>query len=514
VRHAGLVNGTSYYYAVSARNANGESAPSAERSASPADGPGSGDPLFDDQWHLVNTGQAGASPGEDINVQPAWDAGLRGEGIRIVIVDDGLEIEHEDLLANIATGQSHNYLDGGTDPTGGRHGTAVAGILAARDRNDLGLRGAAPRANLAGYNLLTQLLDSNQADAMLRHADQVHISVNSWGEPDDANLHPASQLWQDAILTGLANGRGGLGTIYLWAGGNGAEALDNANYDGHANHRGVLAVCAVDDEGKQASYSEPGANLLVCGPSQEHATSGHGISTTDRSGAEGFNSNGTLNYADTAYHRNFTGTSAATPAVAGVVALLLQANPTLGWRDVRLLLASTARRNDPQHADWTLNGAGHWVNHAYGFGVADAHAAVTAAATWSNVAPQRSHALDAAPMLAIPDDDAGGVSDTLTVTASGIGQIEHVEVHFSAPDHPFSGDLEITLINETTGTRSRLASVHSCPGFQCRAYDAWAFGTLRHLGESADGDWTLSVVDAAAQDVGTFESWGLVFHGR
>ncbi|MDH3310355.1 MAG: hypothetical protein OEM95_06700, partial [Gammaproteobacteria bacterium] len=78
---------------------------------------GTMDPLFGDEWHLLNIGQEGGIPGEDINVIPVWNSGLRGEGIRIAVVDDGLEIAHEDLTANIATGLSHNYLDGGSNPT-------------------------------------------------------------------------------------------------------------------------------------------------------------------------------------------------------------------------------------------------------------------------------------------------------------------------------------------------------------------------------------------------------------
>jgi kexin len=512
--HTGLVNGITYFYVVTAVNAAGESAVSTEVSATPQDGPGSFDPFFDDQWHILNLGQEGGTAGEDLNVGPVWSMGLRGEGIRIAVVDDGLEIDHEDLATNIATGLSHNYLDDGTNPATGKHGTAAAGTIAARDFNDLGLRGIAPRANLVGYNVVQALTVSNEADAMTRDMVDVHVSNNSWGAPDDADLHAPTLLWRDAVIRGLNQGRHGLGILYVWAAGNGGEIGDNSNYDGYANYRGVVAVCAVDDDGNHAVYSEAGANLWVCAPSRSDVNVGHGISTTDNAGASGFNTTGAPNYADLGYSKLFTGTSAATPAVSGVVALMLQANPALGWRDVRLILARTARKNDPLHVDWFTNGAGHDINHVYGFGIVDAGAAVAAALGWSNVGAELTYQDLASPALAIPDNTPTGVSDTIVVGGSGLSNIEYVEVTFAASDHTFAGDLEITLTNDTTGTVSRLAELHDCPGFVCTPHDGWVFGTARHLDEAADGIWTLTVADRAAMDVGTFQSWGLKFYGR
>jgi kexin len=518
--HSGLVNGTTYYYVVTALSAAGESGVSMEISAAPVDGPGTMDPLFGDEWHLLNIGQAGGIPGEDINVMPVWNGGLRGEGIRVSVVDDGLDIAHEDLAANIATGLSHNYLVGGSDPTCPeanpfcRHGTAVAGIIGARDLNDLGVRGAAPRVNLVGYNLLQQPTVSNEADAMIRGGPDLHVSNNSWGAPDDANLHSTNLLWRDAVNTGLVQGRGGRGTVYVWAAGNGALANDNSNYDGYANNRGVMAVCAVGDDGKRALYSEVGANLWVCAPSQEIVSGGHGLSSTDETGADGYNTGTLPDYVNINYTKTFTGTSAAAPQVSGVVALILQANPSLGWRDVRLILALTARLNDAADADWSTNGAGVWINHKYGFGVVNAQAAVAAASGWTNVGPQRLYdtPLDS-PQLAIPDNDSSGVSHTINVSGSGVGSLEYIEVIFSAADHPFPGDLEVMLTHVETGTVSRLAEARDC--LICTTpYDAWVFGSARHLGEAADGEWTLTVADRVAADTGTFQSWSIRFYGR
>ena len=499
------------------------------------------DPLYVDQWHLKNTGQQGAVappglPGEDINVEAVWLATTprKGNGIRIAVVDDGLEIRHEDLAANIApAGSSYNYVTLGSDPsyafgdsTSG-HGTSVAGIVAARDWNGLGGRGVAPRANLVGYNLLQNTTESNEGDAMTRGSPNVHVSTNSWGPPDDADLHVSTFTWRTAIDLGLSNGRNGLGTIYTWAAGNGADntwgPVDNSNYDGQANYRGVIAVAAVIDQGKQASYSEPGANVWVSAPGGEFCDT-HAITTTDRSGGAGdnsFNNTGTgfSDYPNLNYTRCMNGTSSATPMVAGVVALMLETNPNLGWRDVRLILAQSARKNDSTDPGWGQTGGAtkYNFNHKYGFGVVDAGAAVALASGWTNVGAQSTYTTPLAmPNLAIPDNNPTGVSNTITVSGSSITNIEFIEITFNATNHTYSGDLDITLTSPW-GTVSQLAETHVCqtpPSYTCTAHSGWVFGSARHLGEAVNGNWTLMVRDGANQDLGTFESWQLKFYGR
>lgn len=473
------------------------------------------DPLYLNQWHLRNTGQAGGSMCEDVNVEPVWNLAqpLLGTGMRIAIVDDGLEIAHEDLAPNVVVGGSWNYVNSSTDPTGGSHGTAVAGVAAARD-NNLGVRGAAPRASLVGYNLLAAQSDTNEAEAMTRDRVANEISSNSWGAPDDnGTLDAPAPTWYDAIDRGLAEGRDSKGLIYVWAGGNGGRTVDNSNYDGQANYRGVIAICAVGDDGKKADYSENGANLLVCAPSLGRAN--HGITTTDRTGDL------PNDYDPGNYTSTFSGTSSAAPLAAGVIALVLEANPNLGWRDVRQVIAKSARQNDPTDVDWQTNAAGIKVNHKYGFGVIDANAAVTLASGWTNITnPVTPFSQTRAVNVAIPDG-AGqtapafgcSVSDSITVAGSGIGKIEFVEVIFTS-NHPYSGDLEVVL-SKSGSVSSRLAEAHACKGPCGAGYaNGWRFGDIRHMDEAADGTWTLQVRDGLAQDVGTFVSWTLRIYGR
>ena len=177
------------------------------------------DALFSFQWHLQNTSQSGGKMGEDANVIPVWNQSICGSGVNIVVVDDGLDINHEDLKDNVVSGKSHNYLTGSSNPSGvnANHGTCVGG-LAAGSANSIGVRGAAPFASLWCYNLLQNITTSNETNAMTRNASEIHVSNNSWGPLDYTGLLlDSTSTWRSAIDTGLDSGRNGLGIIYVWA---------------------------------------------------------------------------------------------------------------------------------------------------------------------------------------------------------------------------------------------------------------------------------------------------------
>lgn len=464
------------------------------------------DPLYPDQWHLNNTGQGSGTVGADARLEAAWSAGFDGAGVTIAIVDDGLEINHEDLQPNVVAG-SWDYIGNDSNPTHTNswegHGSACAGVAAGRGFNSLGVRGAAHAANLVGYRLLGAGTDANEADALLRDDAPVAISSNSWGPPDTGQaLVAPGPLTQAALASATSSGRDGKGTVFVWAGGNGLENRDNANYDGYANSRHTIAVAASTNQGVQSYYSEPGANILVNAPSNGGT---RGITTTDRSGSAG--------YSSTNYTSSFGGTSSAAPLVAGVVALVLQANPELTWRDVKHLLAKTATKNHPNDADWTTNGAGLPINHKYGFGRVDAGAAVAAAQTWINLGPEQTTADERMPGFAIPDgqgaDVCGGwVTDTLMIEDDLI--IDSVLVGFRS-NHTYWGDLEIRLVSPM-GTESILAERHNS-GRTAAFANGWTFAVERLIDESSAGEWTLKVRDCYNTDVGTLEQWSVMVHG-
>ncbi len=493
----------------------------------------SSDPLFAFQWHLQNTAQlTGGVAGEDINVVPVWDAGNKGESILVAIVDDGTEFSHPDLRQNAASGLSYNYLTGSTDPggTSASHGTCVAGIIGARDINGIGIRGVAPRSSLAAYNMLQNSTLANVVDAMGRNSSVVHVSNNSWGPTDATGAFTAPDTsWETAVTSAVTTGRSGKGTSFFWAAGNGALSdsatlTDTSNYDGYANYWAVTTVAAMGDDGIVASYSEPGANVWITAPSE--GTSGNAIYTTDLEGSLGFNSSLSTDLSDRAYTKIFNGTSAAAPVVSGVAALIYKVNSALSWRDVRAILARSARKNDPTNTGWATNGATtpYNISYDYGFGAVDASAATALAAVWTPLGALVEHApASRSPGLAIPDNNAVGQSDTITIAGSGITSLEYVAVTVGVT-HADWGDLDIALLR-TSGvtTESRLAIPHSCYDSASLPQSTTActvgggtfrFGTARHLGEAGDGTWQLTVKDRRTGTTGTFATWGLKLYGN
>ncbi len=463
------------------------------------------DPLFSDQWHLVNTGQMGGTVGADTNIETAWDL-AQGTGVVIGIVDDGLQYAHPDLNSRYRQDLSYDFNDNDADPSpvfsSEVHGTAVAGVAAASGNNGIGVSGSAPEASLAGLRLNAgPSNDWMNANALSYMNQDIDIYNNSW-KPGASFLSPGP-LTLAAMEDGVINGRDGLGSIYLFAGGNDRQDGLNVNYNGLANSRYTIAVAAIDHNGKQAIYSESGAPLLISGYSSAGLPDTPGIATTDLLGSYGYFSG---DYTDNSAN-GFGGTSSATPLVAGVIAQLLDINPNLSWRDVQHILVETAEHNDPSDLDWTTNGAGHLVNHKYGFGAIDATAAVKAATDWVTVGQEistTSGRLDV--NQDIPDNNPTGISSTFTINDDI--DIEWVEIVFDAT-HSARGDLEIVLISPD-GTESVLAESHKDSQDN---YSNWVLTSARHWGESSLGEWTLKVSDEQSVDIGTWNSWQLNIYG-
>ncbi len=463
-----------------------------------------GDALSGCQWHLRNRGQRGGRSGEDIRVEDVWSGGNMGDGIAVAVIDGGVHGDHPELIQNFNAMLSHDYTDGETGQiapyTGGlwSHGTSSAGVIAARD-NARGGRGVAPRATIYSYNLLLVEIDQHEVDAMSRNMATTGVSSNSWGADDGPGLDVASSAWEMAIDTGVTSGYGGKGVVYVWAAGNGDIFDDQANFDGRANYYGVVAACAVTDKGDRAEYSERGENLWVCAPSSGRGAHA-GIFTTSNYGR---------------YTNSFGGTSAATPIVSGVVALVRAANPALTWRDVKLILAGSARKNDSSNSGW-LAGAQRYgasgsynFNREYGFGVVDAKAAVDLAAGWDNLPPfMETFPVEATPNLSIPDSPGATVTSTV-VAGPEVEFIEFVEV-VTDFDAPVFSDLRVELVSPSN-------TVSTLAGQSGRGYGIdpdYRFGSARHLGENPAGTWTLRITDRFAADTATLKSWSLKIYGH
>ena len=472
------------------------------------------DPLYSCQWHLESPDYV------NIDVESAWAEGVKGEGVTVAVVDDGMDPAHEDLRDNVNTALNYDYTESGDifDPFE-HHGTRVSGIIAARD-NAAGVRGVAPRATIYGYNFLAAPSFFNEVDAMSRNAVVTAVSNNSWGSLDGPELSFATSFWEMAVNAGIITGYDGKGTFYVFSAGNGHLLGDDSNLDEYVNHYGVTAVCSVNSVGGRAGYSEMGANLWVCAPSNNRpgplgATLG--ILTTENSDR---------------YVKDFGGTSAAAPIVSGVAALMRSANPDLTWRDLKLILAASALKNDADNSGWE-DGARRYrsvtdadryhFNHEYGFGVVDAGAAVALAEGWTTAPPLQVRAVGSGELSElVPDAPPTGEPTTVVselTLDTGIGFTEFVEVNVAFLHASFR-DLDIEL-ESPSGAVSNLA-VHfdTYTDYYDPFFDfvplrgAFRFGSARHLGEDPNGVWKLRVTDRIHVVDGALEAWSLTIYGH
>ena len=462
---------------------------------------GIADPMFQEQWHLFNHVQLG----HDINVTGLWSQNITGHGSTVCIVDDGLDLDSDDLKANYFADGSWDFNDVGPDPkprlSDDKHGTRCAGEVSAV-KNDVCGVGVAYDSRIAGVRILSKVIsNADEAIAMNYAYQQTQIYSCSWGPPDDGKSMEAPDiLIQRAMLTGVQKGRAGLGSIYVFAIGNGAANDDNCNFDGYTNSIYSVSVGGIDRKGMHPYYSEKCSAQLVVTYS---SGSGDAIHTTDVGKDQCYSSHG--------------GTSAAGPLVAGIYALALEANPNLTWRDLQYLTILSAVKLD-QPSDWHLNKAvGKEFSHQFGYGKADAWALVDMAKTWTNVKPQAWYF---GPWLhvkqAIPQGQRG-LASSFEVTKemmkkANVDRLEHVTVTMNV-EHTRRGDLSVEL-RSPSGMVSHIAT-HRRDDDRSAGYVDWTFMSVAHWGESGVGKWTVIVKDTNVNNHnGTFTDWRLKFYGE
>ena len=232
------------------------------------------DPQYGCQWHLNNEGQLkDGTSDEDINVEEVWDDNNLGSGINVAVVDDGMDYTHEDLSANVIAARNHDYTAGEGEGTRPTYFTPLK--TTARRWRDSSRRGitawacGVSRPGRRSTATISSWIPPMQTKPTPRNATWRRTSPTIVGGlttgPDWTPL-PASGRWRWRKVS--RKGSDDKGIFYVWAAGNGALRGDNSNFDGYANHYGVTAACAVNDQGQRSAYSEEGANLWVCAPSR------------------------------------------------------------------------------------------------------------------------------------------------------------------------------------------------------------------------------------------------------
>ena len=341
------------------------------------------DTLFANQWHLYNDGTNTAVTGSDsTHVAEAWDVMLKlkgelgGSTVKLAIIDDGFDLNHEDFQGRFLAG--HDFADGDDMPNPGNqdmHGTSVAGVAGGATDNGIGIAGACPNCQLIPIRMKMSgitSLDASAIEAFEWAANAgADIISNSWGPTDGTGqMVDMNQTLKDLVANITTTGRNGLGTIILFAAGNGGESIET---DGYASNPNVFAIGATKADGLRASYSDFGNSLDFMASSCDTDSNGgdawsggsyiDGIWTTDNMGSSGYNS-GDVNAGDALgnYTNSFGGTSSACPLAAGITGLVLFANPNLTKDQVYEIFKETS---DKTGAD-AYDGNGFSVNYGYG----------------------------------------------------------------------------------------------------------------------------------------------------
>lgn len=331
------------------------------------------DPLLTYQWALNNTGssiQYNGTPGADMRVFSAWGLSTGNAATKVAIIDEGVDLVHPDLVANMLGGYDGTLQGSGGAPQGDdAHGTACAGIVAASANNNLGVAGIAYNSKIVpvriAYGSGSSWITSNSwigtsIDWAWNQGDADVLS-NSWGGGS------SSSLINDAISRAVTQGRGGLGAVVIFAAGNDNGAV---SYPGTLTNVISVAAMSMCNQRKSPSScdgetwwgSNYGTNVDVAAP-------GVKIHTTDISGSAGYSSG---DYAPT-----FNGTSSACPNTAGVMALILALNPSLTQAQARQILESTCDKVGGYTYNASVSGQpnGTWSNDL-GYGRVNAFAAL------------------------------------------------------------------------------------------------------------------------------------------
>jgi kexin len=473
-----------------------------------------GDEFFNKQWYILATGTVtnpsniASIKGNDLNLLKTYK-NYMGHGSIIQIVDSGIDSHHEDLKDNMDISRSLDGDKQGDPVPGGMfkpHGTMLAGIAAARAFNNVGIRGVAPFAKIAGSNWLAKQSLDGLAKAWYSGAgaNEITVTNNSWG-----SYYTADTIYEDIMQKSVTKLRDGKGRIFVFASGNAREQKADANIQYVLNNRYALVVGALNYKNNVANYSTPGANLwTVAYGGADDVNDGPTIATTFLTGESKVTW-------DSDTKKNYTyamaGSSAAAPMVSGAIALIIEACPNLTYRDVKYLIATTAKKVDSNNPSWLTNDAGYSFSRDYGFGLINTQAVINKCTNSYKLLPtQQSTKIEKTKL-----NKTVSIDDTEYLDIEKDMKVEWVELNIDINSENAS-DIDIYL-ESPSGTKILLIKSGTIIDQYHIPYKNWMNGGFRFstgamLDESSAGEWKIEIDNHNQTDI-TLNSVALTIYG-
>ncbi|XP_064535723.1 furin-like protease 1 isoform X1 [Drosophila montana] len=454
------------------------------------------DPKWPQMWYLNRGGDL------DMNVIPAWQQGITGKGVVVTILDDGLESDHPDIEQNYDPKASYDVNSHDDDPMphydmtdSNRHGTRCAGEVAATANNSFCAVGIAYGASVGGVRMLDgDVTDAVEARSLSLNPQHIDIYSASWGPDDDGKtVDGPGELASRAFIEGTTKGRGGKGSIFIWASGNGGREMDNCNCDGYTNSIWTLSISSATEEGNVPWYSEKCSSTLATTYSSG-GQSEKQVVTTD------------LHHSCTVSH---TGTSASAPLAAGIAALVLQSNQNLTWRDLQHIVVRTAKPANLKDSSWSRNGVGRRVSHSFGYGLMDAAEMVRVARNWKTVPEQQRCEINA-PHVDKVIPPRTHITLQLSVNhCLSVNYLEHVQAKITLTSQR-RGDIQLYL-KSPANTRVTLLTSRMHDNSRS-GFNQWPFMSVHTWGESPHGNWQLEIHNEGRY-MAQITQWDMILYG-
>jgi len=361
--------------------------------------------------------------------------------------------------------------------------------------------GIAFSAKIGGVRMLDgTITDAVEARALSLNSQFIDIYSASWGPDDDGRtVDGPGPLTRRALEDGVHRGRKGLGSVFVWASGNGGKFQDNCNCDGYATSIFTLSVSSAGENGLIPWYSEQCSSTLATTYSSGSSRQGERkVVTTDIHGG------------CTTSH---TGTSASSPMAAGILALVLEANPYLSWRDLQHITVRSAKKANLKANDWAVNGAGYNVSHAFGFGLMDAGKMVKLAVNWTGVPEQKVCEATWKGDATLPYGDEINILLPVGEECGNIKVLEHVHVMADVKSATRRGAFSVQL-ESPSGTISQLLAPRPVDGATAgfSGFRIWPLMSTHHWGENPWGNWTLRIRNGGDR-VAFIDEWKLILYG-